>query len=93
MKSRFFLSFGLASSLAAVSSHAAIIAQDSFDYSVGDLQGNGSGTDQGWSEGWRGNVEVDIEAPGLSYAGLTTTGNLANTPDRSTPHTGISIRL
>ena len=56
-----------------------LIAEDSFDYSPGALNGKGSSTDPGWLGAWDGNVSV-LSGGSLAYIDangkqLVTAGN------------------
>lgn len=64
------------------SAQATIIAQDSFDYSLGSLGGNSGGT--GWSGAWTGDISV-LDGGSLSYTDsggteLVTDGNRVTAP-------------
>ena len=79
-KSALTVTLSLAAALAWTSTvSAALIAEDSFDYSVNGLAGNGSAGD-GWAGGWTG--DGSVTSPGFDYtdsnsAQLITAGNKA----------------
>ena len=61
-----------------------LIAEDSFDYSPGALNGKGSSTDPGWLGAWDGNVSV-LSGGSLAYIDangkqLVTAGNRVRAP-------------
>lgn len=58
------LGLGL-SAMVATSANAALVAYDSFDYAVGDLNGNNGGT--GFTAAWSANAIVDVVNGSLSY--------------------------
>lgn len=67
----------VALALTAVSAHATLVIYEPFDYSTGALAGNGSvmGLAGSWSSS--GSNQQSVVSPGLSFPGLSTTGNAA----------------
>jgi hypothetical protein len=66
---------------AAAPAAAALIAEESFDYTANDLAGNGSASDPGWAGGWTG--DGSVTSPGFDYIdsnsdSLVVAGNKAN---------------
>lgn len=57
-------------------SKGALIASDAFDYAAGALATQNGGT--GFSGGWGNQVAATVNATGLNYSGLATSGRSAN---------------
>ncbi|CAA6679258.1 MULTISPECIES: PEP-CTERM sorting domain-containing protein [unclassified Lentimonas] len=64
--------FALAASL----SHATLVSEESFSYTAGDLNGNGSAADAGWDGAWVDDQSTDVQvgASSLSFGSLSTAG-------------------